>query len=193
MAEVLELSGSISAIQNLSGGADNNDLAYLLTRPSAKQSWSKLELAANLQYSREKWLYTAALNISASNDRLITGEQFGLGGSTTIRGMEERELRGDKGASLNLQAWGPSLLKTIRPIWFVDVGWVDSNDAIDGEIDSETLMSAGLMLNWNPRAEWNANLGVGYLIDGIDFEDSNQLDFSRDGDTKVHFNLTYRY
>jgi hemolysin activation/secretion protein len=189
----LELSGTISVVRNLSGGANNVDQSYELTRPGAEQSWGKVELAANLQYSTEKWLYTAALMVSESSDRLVTGEQFGLGGSTTVRGMEERELRGDRGASLNLQAWGPSVFKSIRPIIFLDAGWVDSNDAIAGEVTSESVLSAGVMLNWNPRPEWSASLAIGYLVDGIDFDDGNQLDFSRDGDSKFHLNVTYRY
>lgn len=189
----LELSGSVSAVQNLGGGSDNNDFAYESSRSGASQDWNKLEVGASLQYVREKWLYTAALKVSASADRLVTGEQFALGGSSTIRGMEERELRGDQGARVNLQAWGPPIARTIRPIFFLDAGRVKINDPVAGEFDSESVTSVGVMLNWNPRSELTASLSYGYLIDGIDFNADGAELASRDGDSKFHFNVTLRF
>ena len=189
----LEVRGSFSTTQNLSGGSDNNDRAYQLSRLGAQQSWRKLDAGLNVQYAAGSWLYSAALNISNSSDRLITGEQFSLGGNDSVHGMEERELRGDKGYRFNFQIWGPEIHKTLRPIAFFDTGKTKVNEALEGEVGSESVSSIGVKLNWNPNAKIVTSLSYGYLLDGIDFEGGDSSIASRDGDSKVHFNFTYRF
>jgi len=191
--EGLELSGSISAVQNLSGGGNNTDSAYEDSRAGATQSWNKFELGANLQYTRGKWLYLGALKLSSTSDRLITGEQFALGGSNSIRGMEERELRGDQGYSLNFQAWAPPISKSLRPILFLDAGRAETNQQIEGELNSESVLSVGVMFNWNPSSRLTGSLSYGYLLDGIDFQIDPESSVSRDDDSKLHFNLSYQF
>lgn len=192
-ARGLGLGGSITATQNLGGGGQNSDLAYELSRAGADKNWNKFDLGASLQYKREKWLYTGAFNYSFSSDRLVTGEQFSIGGSASIRGMDERELRGDQGYRISLQAWAPPITKSFRPILFLDAGHVKTNDPLAGELNSESVSSLGIMLNWNPSAHINAAISYGYLLDGVDFGEDISTPASRDGDSKAHFNLSFRY
>jgi len=185
-------SGTMSLTSNLSGGSFNNARSYAVSRSGATDDWSKLNLGANYQYKAKEWLYTAALNIAFSSDRLITGEQFAVGGVSSIRGLDERELRGDEGYQLNLQAWAPPVSKTLRPVAFIDIGHVSNNEPIEGEFRSEDIMSIGVLLNWNPTNKIAASASYGYLIDGIDSD--NAVEGSpEDGDGKLHFNLTYRF
>ncbi len=187
-----EWSGLVSATSNLSGGSFNNQRSYELSRPGATRDWTKIDLGANYQYKRNEWLYTAALKIAITDDRLITGEQFAVGGSTSVRGMDERELRGDEGYQINLQAWAPPIYKNIRPVGFIDIGHVSNNDRLDGEFGSEDVMSIGVLLNWNPTNRISTSASYGYLIDGID--GAAAVDgSSEDGDGRLHFNLTYRF
>lgn len=189
----LELRGALTWVENLSGGGDNNQLAYDLTRIGANQDWNKYSIDANLQYASGNWLYTGGLSYTDTSDRLITGEQFALGGMNSVRGLEERELTGDQGVRLNLAIWAPSIAKTLRPIAFIDYGRVTNNQPIEGEFSSESVLSTGLMLNWNPSDRISASASYGYLIDGIDFVSDATTSASRDGDGKLHFNLSYRF
>lgn len=185
-------SGVMSVTSNLSGGSFNNARAYVVSRSGATDDWRKLNLGANYQYKAKEWLYTAALNIAFTSDRLITGEQFAVGGVSSVRGLDERELRGDEGYRLNLQAWAPPVYKTLRPVAFIDVGHVSNNEPIEGEFASEDVMSIGVLLNWNPTNKISASASYGYLVDGID-SDSAVEGSHEDGDGKLHFNLTYRF
>jgi len=185
-------SGTVSATTNLSGGSFNNARSYDLARAGATDDWTKIDLDANYQYKLKEWLYTAALKISISDDRLITGEQFAVGGSTSVRGLGERELRGDEGYQINLQAWAPPIYKNVRPVAFLDIGHVSNNDRIGGEFSSEDVMSIGVLVNWNPTNRISASASYGYLIDGIDSSDAVEGS-SEDGDGQLHFNLTYRF
>jgi len=87
-----EIRGAATWSTNLSGGGDNTEQAYQLSRTGAERDWDKLSLDLSLQYSFGNWLWTTAVNYSETGDRLITGEQFALGGMNSIRGMDEREL-----------------------------------------------------------------------------------------------------
>jgi hemolysin activation/secretion protein len=187
-----EWSGSVSATSNMSGGSFNNARLYDVSRSGATNDWAKLDLAANYQYKVNEWLYTASFAIAITDDRLITGEQFAVGGVSSVRGLEERELRGDEGYQLILQAWAPPIYKNLRPVAFLDIGHVSNNDPIDGEFGSEDVMSIGLLLNWNPTNKISASASYGYLIDGIDSAAAIE-GAAEDGDGKLHFNLTYRF
>lgn len=185
-------SGSVSLTSNLSGGSFNNARSYDVSRLGATDDWDKLDLGANYQYKLNEWLYTAAVRVSITDDRLITGEQFAVGGSTSIRGLDERDLRGDEGYQVNLQAWAPPIYKNIRPVIFVDIGHVSNNDPLEGEFSSEDVASIGVLLNWNPTYKISTSASYGYLIDGID-NAAASTGGSEDGDGQFHFNLTYRF
>jgi hemolysin activation/secretion protein len=188
-----EVGGGITATQNLNGGSENNQISYQGSRIGARQDWTKFDIAMNAQYTNGRWLYLASLNFSNTNDRLITGEQFAIGGTSSIRGFEERELRGDRGARLNFQAWAPAIRERLRPIAFIDLGRVKNNSPIAGEFGSESVSSIGLMLNWNPTNHITTSASYGYVIDGVDFGIENQSTSTRDGSGKAHFNLSYRF
>lgn len=66
-----------------------------------------------------------------SGDALFAGEQFGLGGASSVRGYREREIAGDYGFFASIEGLGPDLGKLfeidsmrIRPLVFLDKGQV---------------------------------------------------------------------
>ncbi len=189
-----EWSGSMSFTSNLSGGSFNEERFYDSSRAGASDDWSKSDFSANYQYKFKgsEWLYTAGLRFSVTSDRLITGEQFAVGGVGGLRGLDERELRGDEGYQLVLQAWAPPVYKNFRPVAFVDIGHVSNNDALESEISSEDVMSVGVLVNWNPTDRVSTSASYGYLVDGIDSSVATEGS-PEDGDGKLHFNLTYRF
>jgi hemolysin activation/secretion protein len=163
-----------------------------VSRAGASNDWSKLELGISYGYKTKSWLYAADLKYSTTSDRLITGEQFAVGGATSLRGLNERELRGDEGYLLNLQAWAPPITKTLRGLAFIDIARIENNRPTNGEYSSENVSSVGLMVNWNPSSKISASASYGYLIDGID-EASDPSTASLDGYGKLHFNFSYRF
>jgi hemolysin activation/secretion protein len=190
--KAIEMSASLSVTSNLSGGSFNNARSYGVSRSGATDDWAKVNVGASYQYKAEAWLYIASLSAAITSDRLITGEQFAVGGVSSVRGMDERELRGDKGYQMSVQAWAPSILKNLRPVAFFDIAHVTNNDPIEGEFGSEDVMSIGLLLNWNPTNRTAISASYGYLIDGIDSKNAVE-GAPEDGDGNLHFNLTYRY
>lgn len=188
----VEWSGFVSYTVNQSGGAFNNQRFYSLARAGATEDWAKAEVGASYRRSSEQWLYVASLKFSATSDRLITGEQFSVGGASSLRGMDERELRGDEGYLFNVQAWAPPISETLRALVFLDYAKLENNQPSNNEFASESVASIGLMLNWNPNAKISASASYGYLLDGID-QALDPSTASLDGDGKLHFNLSYRF
>ena len=53
------------------------------------------------------WNVSGKLRGQYANDALIPGEQFGIGGTGSVRGLRDREATGDRGYTLNLEATTP--------------------------------------------------------------------------------------
>ena len=190
--KAVEWSGFASYTANQSGGSFNNARSYNVSRIGAVDNWSKIELGVSYRYTARNWLYSGVVKYSATSDRLITGEQFAVGGANNLRGLNERELRGDEGYLVNLQAWAPPITKTLRAVLFADIARLENNRAVNDEYLTENVSAVGVMMNWNPSSKISASASYGYLLDGIDGA-TDPTTASLDGDGKLHFNFSYRF
>jgi hemolysin activation/secretion protein len=85
-------------------GSGNNLSAYQSEDPRINTAAFRV-VRANANYLATLgggWLWSARGQFQYSPDALISGEQFGLGGATSIRGTSERPISGDKGL---MAAW----------------------------------------------------------------------------------------
>lgn len=106
------------------------------------------------------------LEAQYSPHALISGEQFGLGGASSVRGYMERELAGDYGHAVRAELLGPAFgteSLSLRPLLFVDHGRVVKRKGAGcgaaGQADcSITGAGVGLRLRFSDRAiasvEW---------------------------------------
>lgn len=81
-----------------------------------------------------RYALQARAEVQASAHSLISAEKFGIGGAATVRGYTERELSGDSGLLLRLEASGASIdwasgLR-LRPYLFVDHGRVSNRGGL---------------------------------------------------------------
>ena len=135
--------GSIEYATNLRGGAANNRRDYQLN--GGDHAWDAWRYEADVSLNRGQWNFDGRFRGQWSNDQLIAGEQFGIGGPFSVRGFADRELVGDYGYSWRIEAKAPEvLLAQLRPVMFVDGGEAHSR-AIRS---TERVMSAGVGLRW---------------------------------------------
>ena len=184
-SSVINAYASISA--NVSGGSKNEDEDYELTRVGAKSDWSVLRFGGDYSYYfANKWRFTGRLDAQVSSEPLIPGEQFGVGGMSSLRGFEERSVQGDSGTSLRFEGWAPPLTDySLQFIGFIDVANVTLEDAQVGEDDDVSPQSVGLGLRWSWKQQLSLSLDHGSIIEGVGDQE--------DGDSKTHFSLIYRY
>jgi hemolysin activation/secretion protein len=181
----------LAYVRNLPGGSKNDDDAYHLARFGSSNDWWALRLAGVLDYSLPKgWLARARFDGQYADQALVAGEQFGIGGESSVRGFDERVVSGDAGLSASIEAWTPSLWYDVRLLAFGDVGTVENQAPLPGETESVTLGSAGVGLRWYWRNQLSVQADFAYILKGID---KDLIDDAASGDTKLHFGIVYRY
>jgi len=182
-----EINLSVSYSANLGSGAKNDDLRYILatSRPSADSDWEALRLSIDASYTFEnEWRAHGKLMGQDTQEPLIPGEQFGLGGMYSVRGFEEREISGDRGWELRAELWAPAFDNGLQFYGFIDTGKIQSTDVILAIPDEESITSAGIGAEWHWK-DLTTNLGWGHVLDDVSGKD--------DGDHKLHASLFYRF
>ena len=179
-------------------GSTGNTLAAYKTEDARIQTvdWSALHMGANYLASMESgWLWSWRGQLQYSGSALISGEQFGLGGASSVRGAGERILSGDSGVSMTLEMTTPELFKGMRLLGFVDGGWLASNNTLatsSGKAMTDQLTSAGVglrySLGWlNLSADW------GHIVNGAKVPINGGTLIPKAGDEKLHINLSARF
>jgi len=107
-----------------------------------------------------------------------------------VRGFEESELTDDKGYRTSVEVWAPPLKNGIRLLGFADFGAVRRVDALEGERVKDDISSIGLGMRWSWQNKLRAQLDYGYVIDGLEIDSDTA---TKDGDSKVHFSVFYRF
>jgi hemolysin activation/secretion protein len=142
----------------------------------------------------QTWLWSLRGNFQYSPDVLISGEQFGLGGLTSVRGTEiERPISADKGLSATLEITTPELIAGLRALGFVDAGYVWNNDP-DGlnKPGSDRLASVGLGLRY-AMGPFVASLDYGRLVVGSRVPLSVNSAAPQNGEDRWYVNLGMRF
>ncbi len=186
--EKSQINFNLSYVRNLNGGNRNNSAVYTASRTGAEQDWDVVRYSAT--YNRaisQTWLMKLFWQGQWSNEPLISGEQFGIGGINSVRGFEERAVVGDRGDQATLEFSRPVSIfeQTIRIRLFSDVGHTKIIKPTAGQIDSQTLANIGAGLSW----QWKNNLSV-----SIDY--AHELNDGRTADiggTKTHASIFYRF
>jgi hemolysin activation/secretion protein len=125
-----------------------------------------------------------------TNAMLVTGEQFGVGGADSLRGMLEREVADDKGyrASLELYTsdWGKDYADDLRArgLLFADVGYLERIRPGPRERAETTASTVGFGVRGNWGKHFGFRLDLGVVLDKGD-------DNSRE--SRLHGAMTWQF
>lgn len=171
------------------GGSDQD--VFEAARRGARKGYTILRLSAFASRALPAGFgLHGRISSQYSSNALISGEQHGLGGATSVRGYRERELAGDYGFLVNLEGLGPDLGKalklkaaSLRPLLFIDYGLATNhNGAPCHNTDSTcSLSSAGIGARFALGKWLSGRVDVGRTL-----EDGNQIISGR---TRGHFAL----
>lgn len=134
------------------------------------------------------WQVRAAINAQYSPDALVSGEQFGLAGATSVRGFLEREIVRDTGHIVNVELYSPNFAglfssgeTNVRGLAFYDYAR-GRNNQLDGEQNRKvSIASVGVGVRWNLARNFNLRLDLARVVDG---DANNQV-----GDTRAHISI----
>lgn len=158
--------GSLGYARNLGGGSDNTDAAYLGNRAGASRSWDAWRFALEGDWALGRWTLGARLHGQYADEPLIPGEQFGIGGAQSVRGLNEREASGENGHSLTLEASAPLPWEGARAVLFADNGEVRIKNAAAGQIARQDASSIGAGLRWSDGRRFSFTLDAAHVVNG---------------------------
>jgi len=186
----------VSVAKNFPGGNDGQDTDFCASRSNG------VGQCAGAAYSIWRWGFNhnralpgdwqgrLAMNGQYTDDMLVTGEQFGIGGADSVRGFSERAVTNDWGYRGSAEVYTPDFGgKTrvagarARMLAFVDWGGVNRNEAGPGETVTEHIASAGLgfRLSRGTNLAFRADWAVVWHAGGGEGR----------GDSRVHFSFSY--
>jgi hemolysin activation/secretion protein len=164
-----EANFALTVLQNIAGGARGGTRDFAAVRADAKASYTMLRFSAAISnVIAGDWQTRVLLNGQATGDALVPGEQFGAGGSTTVRGFGERDLATDSGFVANVELYTPNLCT--RAFWqcrllgFYDSAWGERNHILPGELRRTAISSAGLGLRFAMAGNASVQLDYGHAL-----------------------------
>jgi hemolysin activation/secretion protein len=183
---------NVALTNNLGLGGRHGDAAdFEAVREGAKRRYTVLRAGGYLSTPvLEDWTFTLRANAQFAADPLVPGEQFGIGGSATVRGYEEREITGDSGLVAGLELIGPRWEGSfgaqkidLRLLAFADAGSVRNQNAAvcSGTRTQCNLASFGI----------GARLGTGPVQTRLSVANALEDGAStRRGDWRTHFTMS---
>jgi len=167
-----ETSFNIGAIQNLAGGNDGGSQAFTAARAGAAPDYFVWRYGtSHLQAFSSDWQMRMAFNGQMTQNKLVAGEQFGVGGSDSVRGFLEREVAADSGYRGTVEAYTPDYSGSVgllpsgsrlRSLFFYDWGAVKRRQPGFGEQQQSSIASTGF--GWRYSRGTNTSLRVDYAI-----------------------------
>ena len=190
--EKQDVSFYASISQNIPGGNDGGDSAFRASRANAPASYRAYRLGGTLSRSfGSDWQAKVMANAQYSEDALVVGEQFGLGGIDSVRGFDERYASNDIGHRMSFEAHTPELGPTfnldefrLRFLAFYGTGHLKRNDPLRGELKNSSLDSAGVGLRMSYRTNFSLRMDFAEVL-----HDGTQLNSptGRTGSHRLHF------
>jgi hemolysin activation/secretion protein len=161
---------SLAVVHNVAGGSRGASEDFTRARAGAKAAWNALRLSAAYSVALGgDWQARVLANGQFTRDALIPGEQFGAGGSTSVRGFNERDLSTDSGALVNLELYTPDVCGKAnwqcRLLAFYDTAYGKRNHVLPGELASTTIASAGLGLRFAAGSAASVQLDYGHVLE----------------------------
>ncbi len=185
---------SIGLLHNLHlGGRDGDSAQFQKVRPGSDPRYTVLRLGLFAAFALpEQWQLQMRVVGQASGDALVPGEQFGIGGASSVRGYDEREVTGDSGASAAIELISANLTPmlgsdtSLRMLVFVDAGWVKNRLDTQCRINESecSLGSVGVGLRYG-SGPLQARLDIAYSLAA-----GNR---TARHDTRAHFSVSYSF
>lgn len=195
--EQSELSGFVSFVQNLPGMNDGTDDIFKQARFQVGTAGYRLFRFGG-SYSRSivgDWQARIRLDAQYTDDSLVTGEQFAIGGADNVRGFTERFTSNDKGYRTNWEIYTPDWAKRLglsngrlRFLMFYDTGVTNRNQPLPGEHDSTSLDSGGFGFRFSHKNYFTMRFDVAQV-----FHDGTQglVPDGRRNTIKAHFSTAW--
>lgn len=194
---------SVGVSRNLPGGTRYTNLdgridrySYLTTgnRSTRDGFMALLGSASVFKGFASGWQARLAGSAQYTNTPLVASEQFGLAGSTLVRGFQERAIAADSGMVVNAELYSPELADAVglpgqlRALVFHDAGYgVNHRVAATGVPASVSVSSMGV------GARYARGRDFGLRLDVARVNNAGNSATEKRGDWSAHFSATLSF
>jgi hemolysin activation/secretion protein len=183
----------LTGVRNVPGGAQGSDEDFTSARAGATPNYALLRYGAGyIRNLVDGWQLRLSVNGQWTRDALVPGEQFGVGGAASVRGLQERDLSDDKGVTANAELHTPDLCASISGgrarcdlLTFFDDGHLSRNEALPGEPTHLLVDSAGAGFRLNMSRSLTAQADYGHVLSATDPAEK--------GDQRLHAAVTVAF
>jgi hemolysin activation/secretion protein len=182
----------VTAVRNIPGGSQASDSNFAAARSGASPSYGLLRYGVGFTRPLPReWLLRLMFNGQATHAALVPGEQFGMGGATSVRGLQERAVQDDQGFTANAEVHTPNLcifreaIARCNVLVFFDDGHLWRNDSLPGETTRQSANSAGVGLRLFYGKYLSAQMDYGRVVSASDAQQK--------GDQRLHALLALSY
>lgn len=165
------LRAGLSYAHNLPSGSLSSAADFDAVRAGASRNYSIVSFDAGLRHGLGRG-GDLVLRITGqyTDDLLVPGEQFGIGGANSVRGLEERQFTADRGLYGSLEWQSPGLFPrwqaaTARFALFVDGASGRTLHPTGFENGSLDIASTGAGLRFGDGRRASLQVDYGFLID----------------------------
>lgn len=179
-----ELSFYAGVAQNIPGGNDGGQDDFTAARAGAPDDYRILRYGFSYtRQFRNAWQMRLAGNAQYTDDPLVSGEQFGLGGPDTVRGYVLREITNDRGYVVQAELFTPDFASkvglrdgySLRFVGFYDFGTVKRNEGLPGEMQRDSIASVGAGLRLTFRRNLSFRLDLAHPLHETASRDNSSL------------------
>ncbi len=162
-----------AVLRNIPGGNDGQADDFQATRAGANERYMLFRYGTSFVHAfRNEWQGRIAYTGQYTQDALVPGEQFGLGGVDTVRGYLPRETANDRGYATQLEVYTPNFAGSTglsdkwktRLVGFYDFGAVSRNNVLPGEQAGKYLASTGVGLRMSFGKSVNLRVDVAQIL-----------------------------
>jgi len=179
-APTTDMTGYLSALRNIPDlFGPSSDADFKASRANARAAFRALRFGTAVTQALPADLQVrASFTGQYTQDALVAGEQFGIGGFDSVRGFFERAVAGDRGLRGTLELYSPDFGQAVersvgtvrtlrvRAVAFYDAGSVTRNHPQPGESQGESIASAGAGLRLSAMRNLSVRLDAAQVLEG---------------------------
>ncbi|WP_338763113.1 ShlB/FhaC/HecB family hemolysin secretion/activation protein [Massilia sp. METH4] len=167
-----QLAYGVSAGLSVNAGGSGRR-TFEAARPGGRRSYAIARAAGFVDRAWQgRFSLNGRLDLQYSPHALIAGERFGIGGANSVRGYAEREMAGDMGFLVRIEASRPALELPhdirVRPYLFVDHGRIVNHKDLPCRGPDETsckLTAVGIGARFSLGRKASASLDIGRALE----------------------------
>jgi hemolysin activation/secretion protein len=183
----------LTGVRNIPGGSQADSANFTAARSGASSSYALLRYGGGFNRPLPRgWQLRLTFNSQATRTALVPGEQFGVGGASSVRGLQERDTAGDQGFTANAEIYTPDLCAAFshgatrcNALTFFDDGHLWRNDALPGETTRLSVNSAGAGIRLSSGRYLSLQMDYGRVVSASDPQQK--------GDQRLHALLALTY